>query len=66
MIDRLVVRVLLAGAHASWPVLRLVPSQWLRPLLMPSARRLRRSLARAVLVPAVVLAGAVVAMTLLR
>jgi hypothetical protein len=66
IIDRFVVRVLLAGTRASWPLLRLVPSPWLRPFLMPSARRMRRALARAVVVPAVVLVVAAVVMTLVR
>jgi hypothetical protein len=66
IIDRFVVRVLLAGTRAGWPMLRLLPSPWLRPFLTPSARRLRRSLARAVVVPAVVRAVAILVMTLVR
>ena len=46
MLDRLLANVLLAGARRNWPLLRLVPERWLRPLLMPTARHLRCSLAR--------------------
>ena len=45
-LDRLLANVLLAGAGRRWPLLRLVPRRWLRPLLMPTARHLRSSLAR--------------------
>jgi hypothetical protein len=58
-IDRLLATVLLAGARRSWPLLRLIPSSWLRPLLAPTARRLRYSLARGVVAVSTVTAGIV-------
>lgn len=64
LIDRLLVRLLLAGARRRWPLLRLVPSSWLRALLAPPARRLRRSLGQAALQLSLALAatGALVAL----
>ena len=47
--DRLLTDALVAGARRRWPLLRLLPRSWMRPLLMPTARRLRSSLARATL-----------------
>jgi hypothetical protein len=60
-LDRLLVSVLLAGARRRWPLVRLVPRRWVRPLLMPAARRVRASLARAAMFVslAVIAAGAV-------
>jgi hypothetical protein len=45
--DRLVANVLVAHARRRWPMPGLVPARWLHPLLLPTARRLRISLARA-------------------
>jgi hypothetical protein len=45
-LDRLLGDMLLTGARRRWPLLSLVPARWLRPLLLPAARRLRISLAR--------------------
>jgi hypothetical protein len=57
VIDRLLVTLLLMGARRSWPVLRLVPSPWLRPLLAPTARRLHRQLRRGILLLSLALAS---------
>jgi hypothetical protein len=60
-IDRRVADVIVAGARRNRPLLTLVPNSWVRPLLLPTARRLRRSLTRsfvAVSIPA----GVVVAL----
>ena len=46
-VDGRIEKRLLAGLRDTWPVLHVVPSAWLRPMLVPSARRLRRLLARA-------------------
>jgi hypothetical protein len=43
-LDRLLASLMIAGARRTWPALRLVPSPWLRPLVAPTARRVRRSL----------------------
>jgi hypothetical protein len=48
-VDQRIEKRLLAAARHTWPVLHAVPSAWLRPVLVPSAKRLRRSLARGLL-----------------
>lgn len=65
-IDRLLASILLAGARRSWPLLRLVPSSWLRPLLAPTARRLRYSLARSAIALSTTVAAAIVLLVMLR
>jgi hypothetical protein len=49
-IDRKLADVLLAQARHDWPALKLVPRNVIRPVLLPTAERLRRSLTRAALV----------------
>jgi hypothetical protein len=66
LIEKLLVRLLLAGARRRWPVLRLVPSSWLRPLLAPPARRLRRPLGQGALWLSLALAGTTVLVALAR
>ena len=66
VIDRLLVRLLLAGARRRWPLLRLVPSSWLRPLLAPPARRLRRPLGQGALWLSLALAATGVLVALVR
>lgn len=51
-LDRLLANVLLAGARRRWPLLSLVPARWLRPLLMPTAARMRNLVARSLLLVA--------------
>lgn len=46
-LNRLLADALVGGARRRWPVLRLVPRRWLRPLVMPTAKHLRSSLTRA-------------------
>jgi hypothetical protein len=65
-IDRLLATVLLAGARRSWPLLRLIPSSWLRPLLAPTARRLRYSLARGAMAFSTTVTAAIVLLAVLR
>jgi hypothetical protein len=53
-IDRRLEDVIVVWLRREWPVLRLVPSRWIRPAARPTAVRLRRSLSRialAVVVP---------------
>lgn len=45
-VDRRIERRLLRGLRETWPLLHAVPAAWLRPMLVPSSRRLRRLLAR--------------------
>jgi hypothetical protein len=65
-IDRLLVSLLLGGARRGWPVLRLVPASWLRPLLAPTARRLRRPLGQGMLSLSAALAATGVLLALVR
>lgn len=66
VIDRLLVRLLLAGARRRWPLLRPVPSSWLRPVLEPRARRLRRPLGHGAFWLAVATAAIVVLVALVH
>jgi hypothetical protein len=50
--------LLLVGARRTWPLLRLGPSSWLRPLLVPAAKRTRHSLVRPALISVPLAAGA--------
>src|ERR1019366_3777050 len=45
-IDRRLEEAIVAWLRREWPVLRLVPSRWIRPATRPTAVRLRRSLSR--------------------
>jgi hypothetical protein len=65
-IDRLLAGVLLARVRRSWPLLRLVPSSWLWPLLAPMARRLRYSLAGWAMAVCTTVAAAIVLLVMLR
>jgi hypothetical protein len=52
VIDRRLRDLIVAWSRRQWPVLRLVPARWLRPVVAPTALRLRRSLSRTVLAAA--------------
>jgi len=45
-IDRRIEGAIVAWLRRKWPLLRLVPSRWIRPAARPTAVRLRRSLSR--------------------
>jgi hypothetical protein len=66
VIDRLLVRLLLAGARRRWPLLRLIPSSWLRSLLAPPAHRLCRPLGRGALWLSLALAATTLLAALVR
>jgi hypothetical protein len=51
-IDRRIEGFLVAWLRRERPVLRVVPARWIRPVVAPTARRLRRSLNRTALVAA--------------
>jgi hypothetical protein len=53
VIDRRLEDAIVAWLRREWPVLRLVPSRWIRPAARPTAMRLRRSLSRVTLALAV-------------
>jgi hypothetical protein len=57
-IDRRCEGLIVAWLRRRWPVLRLVPAGWMRPLITPTATRMRRSLSQGLL--AVTLSGGVV------
>jgi hypothetical protein len=52
-IDRRLEEAIVAWLRREWPVLRLVPSRWIRPATRPTAVRLRLSLSRITLALAV-------------
>jgi len=52
-IDRRLEDLIVAWLRREWPVLRLVPSRWIRPAVRPTAMRLRRSASRIMLSVAV-------------
>lgn len=62
VIDTWIEQLTVAWLRRRWPVLRLVPARWVRPVIKPIVLRLRRSLAVAALVVAMVV---VIAVTLL-
>jgi hypothetical protein len=52
--------LMLSLACRRWPVLRVIPRRWVRPVLVPAAVRLRRSISAAALVVAAT-AGVIIA-----
>jgi hypothetical protein len=54
-IDSRLEELLVARVRRQWPVLRLAPSRWIRPVIRPTALRLRGSLTRGALALAVLL-----------
>jgi hypothetical protein len=58
--------MMLVGARRAWPLLRLVPSSWLRQLLIPTAKRVRHSLVRPVFVVMLAAGGSICLLALLR
>jgi hypothetical protein len=64
--DRLLGDMLLDRARRRWPLLSLLPAPWLRPLLLPTARRLRISLARGAIYTSLVAITAAAALLLPR
>ena len=45
-IDRRLAGVIVGRLRRNWPVLRLVPMQWLVPIMTPTARHLRCEIVR--------------------
>jgi hypothetical protein len=64
-IDRHLETLVVVWSRRRWPALRLVPAQWIRPVVAPIALRLRRLLALAILAM-VMLVGINVAVLILR
>jgi hypothetical protein len=52
-IDRWLEERVVTWARRQWPVLRLVPAPWIRPVIKPKVVGLRRSLSRVALALAV-------------
>jgi hypothetical protein len=65
-IDRRVQSLVVAWVRRQWPVLRLVPTRWIRPAITPTATRLRRSFSRGVVALAVPSGVVVVMLTYVR
>jgi hypothetical protein len=65
-LDRLIAGVLLTQVRRTYPSLGLLPTSWLRPLLMPTARRMRRSLERRIAWLSLLVGATIVLLTLLR
>ncbi len=59
-VDRRLAELMIVRLRRSWPLLRLLPASCIVPIVVPAARRLRRSLLRSAVAVAV-LAGAVIA-----
>jgi hypothetical protein len=49
-IDRRLAGLIIIRLERAWPLLKLVPTSWIVLIVAPGARRLRRSLSRAVAV----------------
>jgi hypothetical protein len=64
-IDRRLAELIITGLRRAWPLLKLVPTSWVFPIVAPGARRLRRSLSRGAVALAVS-AGAVIVLFALR
>jgi hypothetical protein len=64
-IDRRLADLIMIRLRRAWPLLKLVPTPLIVPIVAPGARRLRRSLSRGA-VAVVVSAGAVILLIALR
>ena len=60
-IDTRLADLIVVLACRRWPMLRVVPQRWIRPVLVPAAGRLRRSIAAAALI-SVATAGVIIAL----
>jgi hypothetical protein len=60
-IDIRLADLMVALARRQWPALRIVPQRWIRPVLVPAARRLRRGITAAALI-ATATAGVIIAL----
>jgi hypothetical protein len=58
--------MMLVGARRAWPLLRGVPSPWLRQLLIPTAKRMRHSLVRPVFIIMLAAGGSICLVAVLR
>jgi hypothetical protein len=65
-LDRRIASLILLCARRTWPPLTVVPASWIRPLLVPMAVRLRRSLTRAVLAVSLATGATVALLAALR
>jgi hypothetical protein len=64
-VDRRLAELIIVRLRRSWPVLKLLPASWIVPIVVPAARRLRRSLRRSAVAVAVS-SGALIALITLR
>ncbi len=64
-VDRRLAELIIVRLRRSWPLLKLLPASCIVPIVVPAARRLRRSLFRSA-VAAAVFAGALIALIALQ
>jgi hypothetical protein len=64
-VDRRLAELIIVRLRRSWPLLNLVPAACIVPIVVPAARRLRRSLFRSAVAVAV-FAGALIAIIAVR
>ncbi len=64
-VDRRLAELVIVRLRRAWPLLRLVPAACIVPIVVPAARRLRRSVLRSAIGVAV-FAGALIAMFAVR
>jgi hypothetical protein len=65
VIDTQLADLMVALACHRWPVLRVVPRRWIRPVLVPAAVRLRRGISAAALIVAAAVGVIVAALVIL-
>ena len=63
-VDTRIANAILARAERRWPILRLVPGAWMRPLLKAAGTRVRREVSRAA-AHTIAVAGLLIALVLL-
>jgi hypothetical protein len=64
-IDRQLEDLIVTWVRRRWPLLRLLPARWFRPVVAPAAPRLRRLLSRA-LVAAAMPSGVILVLLVLK
>jgi hypothetical protein len=65
-IDHRLEGLMIARARRRWPVVRLVPAGWIRPVIKPTVVRLRLSLVRAAIATAVAVGSILTLLILMR
>jgi hypothetical protein len=66
VIDRRLEDLIVAWARRRWPLVRLVPVGWIRPVIKPTVVRLRVSLLRVALASALIVGSILALLILMR